>query len=128
MSSNRDPINLNGKWWSYDARTGTHRPNEAAASCHASSSASDLERTSGNEPVRAGKGAAFTARVNITIISYRTRLCDSDGISAKAAIDGLTHCGVLQDDSPKEVSRVSYQQVKVKNRWEEKTEIVIEED
>ena len=128
MSSNRDPINLNGKWWSYDSRTGTHRPNEAAASCHASSSASDLERPASHESVRAGKGAAFTARVNITIISYRTRLCDADGISAKAAIDGLTHCGVLQDDSPKEVSEVRYRQIKVKNASEEKTEIVIEED
>jgi hypothetical protein len=85
-----------------------------------------VERSTRNEPIRAGKGPAFTTCCSITIVSYRVRLCDADGISAKAAIDGLTHCGVLQDDSPKEVSEVSYRQVKVKNISDEKTEIIIE--
>jgi Holliday junction resolvase RusA-like endonuclease len=37
---------------------------------------------------------------------------DADGISAKAAIDGLVHAGLLKDDSPKYVKEVSYSQEK----------------
>jgi Holliday junction resolvase RusA-like endonuclease len=58
-------------------------------------------------------------------VSHRTRLADADGISAKAAIDGLVHAGVIRDDSTKEVREVSYLQVKVKNKNEEKTVIQI---
>jgi len=77
--------------------------------------------------MEASKGAAFNTRVSITIISFRCRLADADGVSAKAAIDGLVHCGILRDDSPREVSKVSYEQIKVKNAAEERTQIVIEE-
>jgi hypothetical protein len=122
MVNPHDPVNINGNWWHYDATTRTHRP----ASDRPADRPADVERAAGNEPIRAGKGPAFGSRCSITIVSYRTRLCDADGISAKAAIDGLTHCGVLQDDSPKEVSEVSYRQVKVKNASDEKTEIIIE--
>lgn len=66
--------------------------------------------------------------VKIHIRSFRKRLCDADGISAKAAIDGLVHAGVIPDDSPKYVSVVSYSQEKIKKGEEEKTEIQIEFD
>jgi hypothetical protein len=122
MINPTDPVNLNGNWWHYDATTRTHRP----ASHRPADRPANVERATGNEPIRAGKGAAFSSLCSITIVSYRTRLCDADGISAKAAIDGLTHCGVLQDDSPKEVSEVRYRQVKVKNVSDEKTEIILE--
>lgn len=122
MTNPHDPVNINGNWWHYDPTTRTHRP----ISNRPADRSANVERTSGNEPVRAGKGPAFDSRCSITIVSYRIRLCDADGISAKAAIDGLTHCGVLQDDSPKEVSEVRYRQVKVKNVSEEKTELIIE--
>jgi hypothetical protein len=122
MANPTDPVNINGNWWHYDATTRTHRP----AGDRATDRPANVERATGDEPIRAGKGAAFGSRCSITIVSYRTRLCDADGISAKAAIDGLTHCGVLQDDSPKEVSEVRYQQVKVKNASDEKTEIILE--
>jgi hypothetical protein len=59
-------------------------------------------------------------------VSYRSRLADADGISAKAAIDGLVMCGILADDSTKEIREIRYQQVKVKNISDEKTEIILE--
>jgi hypothetical protein len=95
--------------------------------CNASDSVADMESTVGHAPLEAKEGTRFDSPVRITVVSYRTRLCDSDGASAKAAIDGLVHSGILPDDSPKFVAEVRYKQVKVKNREEEKTELIIEE-
>ena len=50
-------------------------------------------------------------RAKLTIISFRKRLCDADAISAKAAIDGLVHAGILNDDCPRHVSEVRYRQL-----------------
>lgn len=49
--------------------------------------------------------------VTIIVTSYRKGLCDADGISAKAAIDGLVHSGLLPDDSPEFVAEVRFRQV-----------------
>jgi hypothetical protein len=124
---NRDPITICGKEFVYDSRTGTHRPAEAVDYDNDSGQAADMELPASRQSVAAGKGAAFDSRVSITIVSYRSRLADADGISAKAAIDGLVAAGILRDDSAKEVSEVRYRQVKVKNTSDEKTEIVITE-
>jgi Holliday junction resolvase RusA-like endonuclease len=91
----------------------------------ATDSAPNVEQAACDEPIQAGRRAAFDSRVDIRIVSYRTRLADADGISAKAAIDGLVHAGVIRDDSTKEVREVSYCQIKVKNKNEEKTVIQI---
>ncbi len=48
----------------------------------------------------------------IKIVSYRKRLIDIDNISGKAAIDGLVHAGILEDDSPEYVSEVTFRQIK----------------
>ena len=125
--TNRDPITINGKEWEYDARTRTHRPKAKAASDNAAGQTANVELPTRRESVGAGKGAAFNSRVDITIVSYRVRLADADGISGKAAIDGLVNFGILADDTTKEIREVRYRQVKVKNASEEKTEIVIEE-
>ena len=125
---NRDPIEINGRIWKYDPTTRTHRPAEAKANRdYPAGQAADMELSTRRESVGAGKGAAFIARASITIISYRIRLADADGISAKAAIDGLVMCGILADDTTKEIAEVRYRQIKVKNASDEKTEIVIEE-
>jgi hypothetical protein len=124
---NRDPIEINGRIWIYDPSSRTHRPAEAVDNDNDSGQAADMELPASREPVAAGKGAAFNSRVSVEIVSYRLRLADSDGISAKAAIDGLVAAGILRDDSAKEVSEVRYRQVKVKNEADEKTEIVITE-
>jgi len=124
---NRDPITICGKEFVYDSRTGTHRPAEAVDYDNDSGQAADMELPASRQSVAACKGAAFDSRVDIEIVSYRSRLADADGISAKAAIDGLVAAGILRDDSAKEVSEVRYRQVKVKNTSDEKTEIVITE-
>ena len=78
--------------------------------------APNMERASRNAPVEKKKGAGLATfsgkRVRIVLLSRRNRLCDADGISAKAAIDGLVHCGVLENDSPEFVESVSYSQEK----------------
>lgn len=51
-------------------------------------------------------------RLSIHVHSIRKRLTDADGISAKAAIDGLVLAGLLPDDSPKYVKEVTYSQEK----------------
>jgi len=125
---NRDPITINGKEWIFDARTRTHRPSEAVANDYNSGQAADMESTIGNESFSASEGSAFVARVSIEIISYRVRLADPSGISEKAAIDGLVNCGILADDSLREIQEpIIHRQVKVKNASDEKTEIVITE-
>lgn len=49
-------------------------------------------------------------KFRIHIHSKRKRLADPDGISGKAAIDGLREGGILPDDSAKFVSEVSFSQ------------------
>lgn len=87
-------------------------------------SLANLELPSSDEPLEAKESAGHFARVSITVHSYRRRLADPDGISAKAAIDGLVMCGVIKDDSARFVEEVRHKQTKSK---EEKTVIVIEE-
>lgn len=86
--------------------------------------ATDVERSSGNESVAAGKVQALDTRVDLLVISFRVRLCDPDGVSAKAAIDGCVHRGLLRDDSTKHIREVRHQQIKVKNQTDEKTLLI----
>lgn len=86
----------------------------------------DLERTASGESVEARKNPAFNSRVSITIVSFRMRLADSDGISGKAAIDGLVHAGIIGDDSAEYVEEVRYKQIKVATKEQQKTQIIIE--
>ena len=52
-------------------------------------------------------------RCSIHIESIRHRLTDTDGVSGKAAIDGLVLCGILRGDRAKDVAQVTYSQRKV---------------
>ena len=85
----------------------------------------NLERTAGNESIQAGKGPAFDSPVSIRVHSYRCRLCDVDGISSKALIDGLVLTNIIADDSTKEVREVTYEQTKVKNKSDEKVVVTV---
>ena len=87
---------------------------QAAAQIRASVSAADVEQ--GPCPGPAEKDAAQEnhARVDIHIHSIRKRLTDSDGLCAKWVIDTMVTCGILQDDSPKEVRSVTFSQEKGK--------------
>ena len=84
-----------------------------------------MEPIARDEPIQKSRHPTFDTLVDIRIVSHRTRLADADGISGKAAIDGLVHACIIRDDSPKEVREVSYAQIKVKNKEEEKTVIQI---
>ena len=77
--------------------------------------APDLERATGNAPMEKKKGKRLDPRISkdrvrIHVHSRRIRLCDADGASAKAVIDGLVLAGILRNDSPEEVESVSYSQ------------------
>ncbi len=85
----------------------------------------NLERTACNEPISKGKSPAFDSPVSIRVHSYRCRLCDVDGVSGKACIDGLVLSGVIADDSTKEVREVTYAQTKVKNKSDEKVVVTV---
>ena len=69
----------------------------------------------------------FDTPVSIHIHSKRKRLTDADSVSAKAAIDGLVHAGLLQDDSPEFVQEVSYSQEKTEKDDPEETILTIKE-
>lgn len=94
----------------------------------ASLSLADLEQVIVNESLSKGKVTPLASLCNIHIHSKRRREADADGVSAKAAIDGLVHGGILQDDSPKYVSNVSYSQSKAESGEDEETIIEIWED
>lgn len=85
----------------------------------------NMEQNSSNASLGKEKTARFNSPVNITVHSIRARLADPDGISAKAAIDGLVNAGILLDDSPKFVKQVIFTQEK---GAEEKTIITITDD
>jgi hypothetical protein len=85
----------------------------------------NLERTIGDESIRTSKSPAFDSPVSIGIHSYRCRLCDVDGISSKALIDGLVLANIIADDSTKEVREVTYEQTKVKNKSDEKVVVTV---
>ena len=87
-------------------------------------SSTNLEPDSIHEPL-AKKGAKrLDKKVNIHINSLRYRLADPDGISAKAAIDGLVDAGVLPDDSAIEIEAVTYSQKRVSKKDEEEMTII----
>ena len=96
----------------------------AKANDHAADSHADLESHSRDAPVGTHEAPAFDSPVRITFNHYRKRLCDIDGLSGKAALDGLVAAGILADDSPQQVAEVIHRQVKGEP---ERTEIVIEE-
>jgi hypothetical protein len=50
--------------------------------------------------------------VDIHVHSKRRRLTDSEGVSAKAAIDAIVNSGILIDDSPKYVRNTTFTQEK----------------
>lgn len=92
----------------------------------ASNQVTDLELPNRGQSIPTSQDSSFDTPVRIAVVSYRTRLADADGVSAKAAIDGLVHAGIIRDDSPAYVTEVTYRQVKVKNKSEEKTILEIE--
>ena len=50
-------------------------------------------------------------RVSIKYTSYRSRLPDSDNTETKYFTDALVLAGILEDDSPKYVRKVSHEEI-----------------
>jgi len=89
----------------------------------ATNSNADLESHSSDAPDGANGDAAFDSPVRVTFYHTRGRLADVDGLSGKAAIDGLVAAKILTDDSAKQVTEVRHCQTKGRP---ETTQIVIE--
>jgi Holliday junction resolvase RusA-like endonuclease len=82
-------------------------------------SSSNMEPNTRNEQMATSKATPLASRCSCKIHSKRKRLCDADGISAKAVIDGLVNGGILQDDSTQYVKEVRFSQEKTKGAKEE---------
>ncbi len=67
-----------------------------------------------NEQVGKTEGNKLDKRVCIHIHSKRRRLADPDGVSGKAAVDGLAEGGIFTDDSAKYIKEISFSQEKSK--------------
>lgn len=81
----------------------------------ATDSVADVESTVGNESLGSNAYTKIDTPVCISIHSKRHRLADPDGISAKAAIDGLRYCGILPDDTAADIAEIKYTQEKADN-------------
>jgi len=88
--------------------------------------AADVEPNSCRGQMETKENTRFYSPVYISIHSVRGKLADPDGISGKAAIDGLVKSGVLADDSSKFVKEVRFTQDKCHKGEEERTVITIE--
>lgn len=86
----------------------------------------NMESAAGNGADEAQACPRFDSPVRIRIISYQSKKHDPDGISAKAAIDGLVHTGILSDDSCEEVKEVAFES-HLCEKGAERTIIEIEE-
>jgi hypothetical protein len=85
----------------------------------------DMESTAGNESLGEAESAAHDSRCSITVTSYRHRNHDTDGISIKAALDGLVARKILPDDSAKEIKEIRFLSI-IQRDIAEKTVIEIE--
>ena len=85
----------------------------------------NVEQITSSRKVGKKENKGLDTSVRLRIISYRWRLADADGISAKAAIDGIVQKGVLKDDSTQFVKEVSYEQIKILHKEAERTVIEI---
>jgi len=83
---------------------------QSAIGCALARSTTNVERNTRNESVGKKTHPRFNTPVCIHIHSIRKRLADSDGISGKAAIDGLVRGGILENDTAKKVKQVTYSQ------------------
>ena len=92
---------------------------------NSSISVTDLEPHPSDESLAEEEAERPDSRASILVHSRRKRLCDPDGVSAKAAIDGIVKAGILIDDSPVYVKEVRYSQEKIKKGEEEETIITV---
>ena len=88
-------------------------------------SIANVEQNTRNEFSREKQIKTHDSPCRLHLHSRRKRLTDADGISGKAAIDGLVHARIFVDDSPEYIQEVSYSQEKIKKGEAEETLIEI---
>ena len=79
---------------------------------HDSDPNADVESNTWHAALSTNADASFVAPVRLHFHHTRNRLADLDGLSVKAAIDGLVAAGILADDSPKHVAEITHTQSK----------------
>ena len=84
----------------------------------------NVEPDSSNGNLAKKKVARLDTPVSLLVHSFRHRLCDSDGLSAKAAIDGVVKAEIIEDDAPQFIEEVRYRQTKIKKTEAEKTLLI----
>jgi hypothetical protein len=71
------------------------------------------------------EAARYHRPVVLVYRQVRKRLTDPDGACSKYVTDALVDCGVLPDDTPKEVEGIRYEQRKAAKGEAEKTIVEI---
>lgn len=95
--------------WKYDELA----PRQRRMVDKATVSSADVESRTCDAPFRAEETPRFDGLARITLRSFRHRLADPDGLAGKYVVDSLVSCGVLKNDSFKEVSEVTHRQVRI---------------
>lgn len=80
-----------------------------------------MESTSGDGTLAKERRPGLDKKCRLHVLCRRKRLADPDGISVKAAIDGLVEAGILRDDNAECVKEVSISQEKCRPGEEEQT-------
>ena len=78
-----------------------------------------------NEPMATpAREAGYANRIHVHVVSFRRRLCDPDNLCPKYFVDCLRYAAYIPDDRPQDIT-LQVEQIKVKTRAEERTEIDI---
>jgi hypothetical protein len=108
---NRDPIEINGRIWIYDASSRTHRPAETVDNRSRNLAAVPVaaeQRVKRKARHATKKDCAISERVDIEVYTYRVHTCDTEAVFIKHAIDAIVDRGVIQDDSAAEVASIKF--------------------
>lgn len=136
MRKQKPPIQMNtDEWnrrvkekdWYFANLEGDDETAKTKSGNRDSSSAPNVEQVTGHALCGEKQAKCFDSPVYIHVCSYRHKLADTDGVSAKAAIDGIVASGLLKDDNAAWVDEVRYRQIKIPGTEEEKTIITLEE-
>jgi hypothetical protein len=127
-----EPVNINGRWWIYDAESRTHKPASGEPVAARTKGSKDMaavpasaeQRTKRKESVRRRKGCTISQRVDIEVRTYRVHTCDTEAVFFKHALDAIVERGVISDDSAKEVASIKYYAAEKVETYEEEGHLI----
>ena len=93
------------------------------SSNHLTDTLANLESYLVNATLPKDRDAEEDTRASIYVRSFRRLNRDPDGVSVKAALDGIVERGILADDSSKQIKSITFETFKSPD---EKTVIIIE--